>query len=336
MAGIVPLHVAPTARFYVRRDLLSQGKRIEIAMSVAFLFPGQGSQAPGMLHALPDHPSIARTLDEASEALGENVLELDSPAALRSTVSVQLALLATGVAVARALVAEGVAPEAVAGMSAGAFAAAVVAGILNLGDGVRLMKLRAERMVELYPQGYGLAAIVGLREKQVSALVEEAYTEQNPVYVANINAPRQIVIAGSYEGLDKVLEAARKRGARKAVRLDVSEPSHCPLLQPVADTLTKSLKALHLHEPKLIYVGNVTGRALRSAKVISEDLASNVAHAVRWYDATTVLKELGCRLFLEMPPGHVLSELARETFPDVRTLAVGESPFKHALRLASQ
>jgi malonate decarboxylase epsilon subunit len=219
-------------------------------------------------------------------------------------------------------------------MSAGAYAAAVTAGVLNLADGVRLMKQRAERMVELYPKGYGLAAIVGLTEKQVSALVEEAYTAQNPVHVGNINAPRQIVIAGSNEGMNKVLEAARKSGARKAVRLDVSEPSHCPLLQPVADTLTKSLQALHLHEPKLIYVGNVTGRALRTEEAISEDLATNIAHGVRWYDATTVLTELGCRLFLEMPPGHVLSQLGREAFLDVRTLAVGETSFKHALLLA--
>jgi malonate decarboxylase epsilon subunit len=152
--------------------------------------------------------------------------------------------------------------------------------------------------------------------------------------VGNINAPRQIVIAGSYEGMDKVLEAARKRGARKAVRLAVSEPSHCPLLQPVADTLAKSLQAIHLDEPKLIYVGNVTGRALRTEEAISEDLATNIAHGVRWYDATTVLTELGCRLFLEMPPGHVLAELGREAFSGVRTLAVAETSFKHALLLA--
>lgn len=304
-------------------------------MNVAFLFPGQGSQVPGMLHTLPDHPTISRTLDEVSEALGEDVVELDSPAALRSTVSVQLALLASGVAVARALVAEGVKPEAVAGMSAGAFAAAVVAGVLNLADGVRLMKQRAERMVELYPKEYGLAAIVGLTEKQVSALVEEAYSAQNPVHVGNINAPRQIVIAGSNEGMNKVLEAARKTGARKAMRLDVSEPSHSPLLQPVADALTKTLQALHLHEPKLIYVGNVTGRALRTAEAISEDLATNIAHGVRWHDATTVLTELGCRLFLEMPPGHVLTELGREAFSGVRTLAVGETSFTHAPLVAA-
>jgi malonate decarboxylase epsilon subunit len=310
--------------------------KTEADMSVAFLFPGQGSQVPGMLHTLPDHPSIDRTLDEVSEALGENVLELDSPEALRSTASVQLALLASGVSVACALIAEGVEPEAVAGMSAGAYAAAVTAGVLKLADGVRLLKQRAERMVELYPKGYGLAAIVGLTEKQVSALVEEAYTAQNPVYVGNINAPRQIVIAGSNEGMNKVLEAARKSGARKAVRLDVSEPSHCPLLQPVADTLTKSLQVLPLHEPKLIYVGNVTGRALRTEEAISEDLATNIAHGVRWYDATTVLTELGCRLFLEMPPGHVLTELGREAFYGLKTLAVGDTSFSHALLVAAK
>ena len=189
-------------------------------------------------------------------------------------------------------------------------------------------------MVELHPKGYGLAALVGLTEKQVSALVEEAYTEHSPVYVSNINAPRQIVIAGSHEGMDKVLEAARKRGARKAVRLDVSGPSHYPLLQPVADALAKSLQEIHLQKPNFLHVGNVTGGVLRSAEAISEDLASNIAHGVRWYDATTVLTELGCRLFLEMPPGHVLSQLGREAFLDIRTLAVGETSFKHALLAA--
>jgi malonate decarboxylase epsilon subunit len=305
-------------------------------MSVAFLFPGQGSQVPGMLHNLPDHAAVARTLDEVSGTLGADVRGLDSAEALQSTVSVQLALLTSGVAVARALFEDGVKPEAVAGLSVGAFAAAVTAGVLNLGDGVRLVMERAEGMVELYPQGYGLAAIIGLTETQVCTLVKNAYTEQNPVYVGNINAPRQIVIAGSNEGMDKVLEAARKSGARKAVRLNVSEPSHCPLLQLVADALKKSLQAIHLQEPKMVYVGNVTGRALRSAEAISEDLATNIAHGVRWYDATTVLQELGCRVFLEMPPGHVLSELGREAFDDVRTLAIGETSLTHAVRLASR
>jgi malonate decarboxylase epsilon subunit len=286
-----------------------------------------------MLHALPDHPEIAQTLDEVSESLGQNVLELDSTAALQSTISVQLALLASGVAVARALIADGVEPEAVAGMSVGAFAAAVVAGVLNLADGVKLVKQRGEMMVELYPNGYGLAAVVGLTEEQVSILVQEIHSVQTPVYVANINAPRQIVIAGSNDGMNKVLEAARKTGAHEAVRLDVSEPSHCPLLEPVADALKKSLRAMRLQQPKMVYMGNVTGRALRSAEAISEDLAGNIAHGVRWYDATTVLEELGFRLFLEMPPGHVLTHLAGEAFPDIETVAVGEVSLKDAAQL---
>jgi malonate decarboxylase epsilon subunit len=305
-------------------------------MSVAFLFPGQGSQVPGMLHNLPDHAAVARTLDEVSRTLGADVRGLDSAEALQSTVSVQLALLTSGVAVARALFEEGVKPEAVAGLSVGAFAAAVTAGVLDLGDGVRLVKERAEDMVELYPQGYGLAAIIGLTETQVCTLVKNAYTKQNPVYVGNINAPRQIVIAGSNEGMDKVLEAARKSGAHKAVLLHVSEPSHCPLLQPVADALEKSLQAIHLQEPKMVYAGNVTGRALRSAEAISEDLASNIAHGVRWYDATTVLEELGCRLFLEMPPGHVLSELAQQNLSGVNSVPVDPAVLPRILRLAHQ
>jgi malonate decarboxylase epsilon subunit len=288
---------------------------------------------PGMLHDLPDHPAVARTLDEVSESLHADVRELDSAEALQSTVSVQLALLTSGVALARALFEEGVNPEAVAGLSVGAFAAAVAANVLNLVDGVRLVKERGEDMVKLYPQGYGLAAIIGLTETQVCTLVNNAYTEQNPVYVGNINAPRQIVIAGSNEGMDKVLGAARRSGAHKTVRLDVSEPSHCPLLQPVADALKKSLQAIHLQEPKMVYVGNVTGRALRSAEAISEDLATNIAHGVRWYDATTVLQELGCKLFLEMPPGHVLSELAEQNLFGVHSVPVDPAVLPRILRL---
>ena len=305
-------------------------------MSIAFLFPGQGSQFPGMLHRLPDQPVIAETLDEVSEILGTNCRELDSPEALRSTVSVQLALLASGVAVARFLNQQGIEPGAVAGMSAGAYSAAVLCGSLNLADAVQLVILRAEMMAKLYPKGYGLAAIVGLNEQQVSQLVREVHSEQRPVYVANINAPRQIVISGSAVGMDSVLQAAVRSGARKAERLAVSTPSHCPLLQPVAEALERSLKTMHVRPPKTVYLANVTARATRSPEAISEDLANNIAHGVRWYDMTTVLEELGFRLFLEIPPGHVLSVLAKEAFPDVQTVAVGESSIRQILRLADR
>jgi malonate decarboxylase epsilon subunit len=308
----------------------------EAEMSIAFLFPGQGSQVPEMLHALPDHPAVTRTLDEVSENLNSDIRELDSEEALRSSVSVQLALLTCGVSMARALTEEGVEPEAVAGLSVGAFAAAVLCGVISLSDAVCLVRQRAEMTVHLYPTGYGLAAIVGLNEKQVSRLVEEAYTEQAPVYVGNINAPRQIVIAGSDEGIGKVLEAARNNGARKAEELDVSVPSHCPLLEPVAIALRESLKKIQLQSPTCVYVGNVNARTLRTSDAIAEDLASNVAHGVRWYDSVTVLEELGCHLFLEMPPGHVLTQLATETVPSAQTLALGETSLKHALHVIAR
>jgi malonate decarboxylase epsilon subunit len=307
-------------------------------MSVAFLFPGQGSQAPGMLSALPEHSDITRTLDEASTILRRDVRDLDSPESLKSTVSVQLALLTTGVAVARALAAEGVEAEAVAGLSVGAFAAAVHSGVISFPQAIELVRQRAELMRDLYPTGYGLVAIVGLAEVQVATLVEKAHTAQTPVYVCNINAPRQIVIAGSDAGTTKVLEAARSSGARKAERLDVSVPSHCPLLEPVAAALRKTLAGMKLEQPRLIYVGNVKARPLRAAAAVADDLADNIAHGVRWHDATTVLKELGCRLFLEMPPGHVLTDLARESFPEeeVKTLAMSQAMLNSALRLAAR
>jgi malonate decarboxylase epsilon subunit len=305
-------------------------------MSIAFLFPGQGSQMPGMLHALPGHPAVTRTLDEVSEYLNTDIRELDSEESLRSSVSVQLALLACGVSMARALTEEGVEPEAVAGLSVGAFAAAALCGVISLSDAVRLVRQRAEMMVRLYPTGYGLAAIVGLSEIQVSRLVEEVYTELAPVYVGNINAPRQIVIAGSDEGIRKVLDAARKNGARKAEELHVSVPSHCPLLEPVAVALRESLKKMHLQSPNYVYVGNVSARTLRTSDAISEDLASNVAHGVRWYDSVTVLEELGCDLFLEMPPDHVLTQLAKEAVPSVQALALGETSLRHALHVVAR
>jgi malonate decarboxylase epsilon subunit len=307
-------------------------------MSVACLFPGQGSQAPGMLHALPDHLEITRTLDEASATLHHDVRDLDSPDSLKSTISVQLALLTAGVAVARALAAEGVGAEAVAGLSVGAFAAAVHSGVINFSQAIELVRQRAGLMLDLYPTGYGLAAIVGLAEVQVATLVEKAHTVQTPVYVGNINAPRQIVIAGSDAGMTRVLEAARRSGARKAEHLDVSVPSHCPLLEPVAAALRETLASMKLEQPRKIYVGNVKARPLRTAEAVAEDLAANIAHGVRWHDATTVLKELGCRLFLEMPPGHVLTDLARESFPEdeVKALAMSQTTLHSAVHLAAR
>ena len=305
-------------------------------MSVAFIFPGQGSQFPGMLHHLLDHPAVIRTLDEISEVLHSELRNLDSEQGLKSDISVQLALLAAGVATARALMEQHVYPAAVSGLSVGAFAAAVTAGVLSLQDAVELVRLRAQQMMKLYPSGYGLSALVGLNEAQVTKIVHAVTSLQNPVFVGNINAPRQIVIAGSNLAMDQALEEAYRQGASKAVRLNVSVPSHCPLLQPVADLLGKRMSSVNLTTPRMTYVGNVNARAMRTKEMVARDLVNNIAHGVRWHDATTVLKELGCNLFLEMPPGHTLSDLAEENLPGINSVPIEASILPKVLCLVHQ
>jgi malonate decarboxylase epsilon subunit len=289
-----------------------------------------------MLHQLLDHPAVVRTLDEISEDLHSDVRTIDTERGLEFTADVQIALLAAGVATARALMEQDIEPAAVSGLSVGAFAAAVTAGVLSLRDAVELVRLRAERMMKLYPSGYGLSAIVGLNETQVTKIVQAVTTVQDPVFVGNINAPRQIVIAGSNVAMDQVLEEARLQGASKAVRLHVSVPSHCPLLQPVADLLGKRMSSVKLTTPRMTYVGNVNARAMRTKEIIARDLVNNIAHGVRWYDATTILKELGCDLFLEMPPGHTLSDLAKENLAGVSAFAVEQDSLPRVLRFAKQ
>jgi malonate decarboxylase epsilon subunit len=304
-------------------------------VSVAFIFPGQGSQAPGMLHHLLDHPAVGRTLDEISDVLHSDVRNIDTEQDLEFTLDAQLALFAAGVATARALMGQNICPAAVSGLSVGAFAAAVTAGVLQLRDGVELVSLRAQQMANLFPTGYGLSAIVGLDECQVTEIVQATTTERVPVFVGNINAPRQIVIAGANVAMERVLEEARRQGATKAVRLHVSVPSHCPLLQPVADLLAKRISGMTLSPPQVVYVGNVNGRPLRTKELVANDLVNNIAHGVRWHDATTVLKELGCNLFLEMPPGHTLSDLARQNL-GIHSIPVEAGVLPRILRVAQQ
>ena len=303
---------------------------------IALLFPGQGSQTPGMLHRLPDHPAIRQTLQEVNAALGYDALSLDTLEALHSTVPVQLALLTAGVATARALEAEGVTPEAVAGLSVGAFGAAVHAQVLTLADGVRLVKQRAELMEQHSPKGYGLTAIVGLKEDQVTALIHETSTPENPVYLGNVNSADQVVITGSDHGMQKVASAALQSGAGKVERLDVPTLSHSSLLQPVADALTQTLQTLPLGAPRMVYVGNVKARALRKQEDIAWDLANNIAHTVRWHEATIILQELGCTLLIETPPGHVLTNLAKQSVPEIKSIALAESSLAYIVQQASR
>jgi malonate decarboxylase epsilon subunit len=303
-------------------------------MNTALLFPGQGSQYEGMLHALIDDPIVHAALDEISDAVGQQIRALDSVEALRSTVSVQLALLAAGVATARVLIDRGVEPLAVAGLSVGAYAAAVTAEVLSVSDAARLVQSRAKQMEQLYPQGYGLGAIVGFDERQVQGLIADG--ERDNVFIANINAPRQIVIAGALTSLQRVLDDASRHGARKAELLPVAVPSHCPLLNTVAYSLREQIASITICDPQYIYISNANGRALRSGVKVAADLSDNIAHTVRWHDATSIACELGCELFLEMPPGHVLSDLVSENLSGTHALAVTPATFKRGLILANQ
>jgi malonate decarboxylase epsilon subunit len=302
-------------------------------MSVAFLFPGQGSQRPGMLHELPDHPATPDMISQATEDLGRDVLELDTPEALGSTVAAQLALLIAGATAARILVEEGAEPDFVAGHSVGAFAAAVAAGALDYPNALRLVDLRARAMQEAYPRGYGMGVLVGLDERTVSRLAAESGTPKAPVHAANVNAPLQVSIAGADDALERVMDLARERGARRAMRLAVPTPSHTPLMAPVATELERALAEVPMNPPAVPYLSNVSGRALRNLEDVRDDLAQSVQRPVRWHDATTLLFELGVRLFVELPPGDVLTRLAADAFPDARCVAVDDSGVESALLL---
>jgi malonate decarboxylase epsilon subunit len=300
-------------------------------VTVAFLFPGQGAQSAGLLHDLPQHAEVSRTIEEASRILGFDIAVLDNAEALRSTAAVQEALLIAGVATARALMAEHVHPAAVAGMSVGAFGAAVACETLSFGDALPLVRLRGELMEKAFPSGFGLAAIEGLDEVRLKGIVERTRTAELPAYISNINAPRQIVVAGSDSALVAVMAQARQQGARRTQRLAVSVPSHCPLLQSVADRLAQEMAKLTLRTPTMPYVSNRGGRALYDAEAIRLDLATSIAHPVRWYNALEVLGELGATIFIEMAPGDVSSHLVAGLLPGVRAVSIAD----HGLRYAT-
>jgi malonate decarboxylase epsilon subunit len=305
-------------------------------MTLAFLCPGQGAQTPGFLHRLPDHPVVRDTLAEAERSLGREVLALDGADSLTSTVAVQLSTVIAGVAAARLLAAQDIRPDAVAGLSVGAFTAAIVAGALTLADGLPLVRRRAQLMEAAYPAGYGLAAIVGLGQRRVAALIADAFDPQRPVYLANLNAPTQFVVAGAVGGLEAVLATARAAGARKAERMTVAVPSHCPLLADVANALSRAIATVPIAVPQALYVDNGRARPTRDPEAIRADLAGNVMAPVRWHDGTALLVELGVRLFIELPPGEVLTGLAQDLAEDVRALALDNCRMDSLVTLAAR
>jgi malonate decarboxylase epsilon subunit len=301
-------------------------------VNTAYLFPGQGAQTTGFLKRLPAHPAIAGVLREAGSVLKLDVDAMDGAEELRSTVNVQLGLLIAGVAVTRMLELEGMSADAAAGLSVGAFGAAVACGALSFADALRLVKLRAESMQNLFPVGFGMAAISGLDERRVASILAQAADGAAPqAFLANINAPTQIVISGSDAGLQAAMGIARQSGARQVQRMAVSVPSHSPLLNEVSKKLAAAAAAMEFLAPRIPYISNRRARALRDAAEVREDLVLNVSNPVRWHDSVTLLNELGMRLFVEMPPGRVLTGLVQQNFPGVRAIAADDAHLQSIL-----
>jgi len=298
------------------------------------MFPGQGAQRPGMLHSLMTHPAVVQTLEETSQVLGIDCLELDSAVSLDSTIAVQLCLLIAGVAMARVLAAHQIVPDMVAGLSIGAYPAAVTAGVLDYPDAVRLVQRRAQLMELAYPAGYGMAAITGLQRFELEALIDRVHGAHNPVYLANLNAPTQMVISGSTAAIDQVMALALQHGAGKAQRLAVAVPSHCPLFDAASHAMDAEFAAVTAQRPSLIYLSASAARALHDPAKIKHDLAWNMATQVHWTDTLRLAWERGARLAIEMPAGSVLTNLASAQWNEGLALSCDDSRLDTVLTLA--
>lgn len=298
-------------------------------MSLAFLFPGQGSQQPNMLDALPDSPAVAAVLDESRSCLKHLGMpaDVDSASALADTTNVQLALLIAGVACARALTEDqGLTPQFVAGHSVGAFAAAVTAGVLDFAAAMTAVELRGRLMEEACAEGdWGMAALTGLPIRAARQLLAEPAGD---VWLANVNSATQTVFSGTVAALQRVGHAARAAGATDYQRLDVAVASHCPLQEGTARQLAAHLAGLPRRTPTARYLTNTRGRAVDTDEAIFDDLAQAVAHPVQWYDATRLMPELGASFAIETHPGHVLTRLVNSATTELTAESLQDDGFQ--------
>ena len=241
-------------------------------MSAGFIYPGQGSQTPGMLSDLPDVSWVRDTLAEADTLLPNGVTELDSPGSLAETVGTQLALLVGGVAADASAGRTGSRPGHRRGHSIDTLPAAVAAGALDFGEAITAVTHRARRMAELFPHGYGMLAVSGLREPEVRELAQQATEHGDPAWLANVNSIDQVVLTGTDAALDRVAELAPAAGAHRAQRIAVVAPSHTPILEPVSDELHAVLADIPERKLVATYVtiGPAPGRherALTSSRI---------------------------------------------------------------------
>jgi [acyl-carrier-protein] S-malonyltransferase len=296
----------------------------------AFVFPGQGSQSVGMLDAWGDHPVVAETLKEASDALGEDVAKLiqEGPKeALALTTNTQPVMLVAGVAAYRVWMSEvGVAPNAVAGHSLGEYSALVAAGVLTLAQATPLVRLRAQAMQEAVPVGTGaMAAILGMEAAKVIAGcqdVTQSLGGGEVVEAVNFNDAAQTVIAGTKAAVEKACEVLKANGAKRALPLPVSAPFHSSLMKPAAEKLREKLESVELGAPQVALINNIDVAVETDADRIRDALYRQAFGPVRWVECVQAIKARGINQIVECGPGKVLAGMVKRIDAELTGLAL--------------
>lgn len=299
-------------------------------MTRAFVFPGQGAQTVGMGRALAEaYPAAKAVFDEVDEALGEKLSRLvweGEQEVLTLTANAQPALMATSIAALRALEAEGVVVTSaafVAGHSLGEYSALCAAGSLSLADTARLLRLRGRAMQEAVPVGVGaMAALLGLDFAAADAVAREA-AQGEVCQAANDNDPAQVVVSGHRAAVERAVEIARAKGAKRAVLLPVSAPFHCALMEPAARAMAEALAGVEIRAPAVPVVANVRAEAVSDPALISKLLVEQVTGSVRWRESVAWMAAQGVTEFWEIGAGKALSGMIRRIAKEAGTRAVG-------------
>lgn len=293
---------------------------------IAFIFPGQGAQYVGMGKAISqEYKSAESIFDQASDALGFDVKKMifeSDDETLKITENTQPTILTTSIACMQPLLEKGIKPDVVAGLSLGEYSAHIAAGTIDFKDAVALVKKRGKYMQEAVPVGVGtMAAILGLDNDIVIQCCKAASSE-GIVEPANFNCPGQIVVAGEIKAVEKVVELAKEKGAKRSMILPVSAPFHCSLLKPAGERLAGELDKITLHDMKLPVVTNVTAEYIIDKSLVKDLFIRQVSSSVRWEDCVKAMLDNGVDTFVEIGPGKVLSGFVKKVSKDARTFNV--------------